>query len=251
MRVRVTVALAPALLGEPGGRVCVVVDVLRACSTMVTMFQRGVAEVVVAAGVEEARRLARELDAGWLLCGEAGGLPPPGFHYGNSPSQFSRLELGGRRVVFATSNGTRALAQVAAAPLVLAGALLNATAAARAALATAAPTQGVAIVCAGEEGGRAFALEDAIGAGAIVAAMAEQSELELSDGARAALALYQAHQGDLAAALALSEHGRQLARLGLAEDLAFCARRDLYPLVPRLERDRAGRLVLRAAVSTP
>jgi 2-phosphosulfolactate phosphatase len=154
------VAFLPSLLREPERYVCVVVDVLRASSSLVVLFERGVEEVLPAAGIPEARRLARQRPH-YILCGERGGLPPRGFQYGNSPAEFAQLDMAGRGVILCTTNGTKALARVKAAPLVLVGALLNASAAATAAVEAAAEQRlDVAIVCSGEEGGTAVALED-------------------------------------------------------------------------------------------
>jgi 2-phosphosulfolactate phosphatase len=246
---KLDVAFLPSLLREPERYVCVVVDVLRASSSLVVLLERGVEEVLLAASVPEARRLARERPH-YLLCGERGGLPPRGFQYGNSPVEFAGLDLTGQRAILCTSNGTRALARAATAPLVLTGALLNASAVARAA-AEAAAKRGldVAVVCSGDEGGTAFSLEDALGAGAIVDAILglgrEVPRLELSDAALAALTIYRAHQGQEQAALRASSHARDLEGLGLGEDLSFCARRDAFASVPYLLRDAEGRPVLR------
>jgi 2-phosphosulfolactate phosphatase len=247
--VKLGVAFLPSLFRKPDRYVGVVVDVLRASSSLVVLVDRGVEEVLLASTIGEARSLARARPE-HLLCGERGGLPPRGFQYGNSPAEFARLELDGRRAILCTSNGTRALTRAAAAPLVLAGALLNATAVGRAAAEAAdARALGVAVVCSGDEGGTAFSLEDALGAGAIVDAILGLGRgaprLELSDAALAALTLYRAHQGQEQAALRASRHARDLEALGLGEDLSFCARRDAFAAVPCLQRDDDGRLVLR------
>jgi 2-phosphosulfolactate phosphatase len=246
---KLDVAFLPSLFREAEPYVCVVVDVLRASSSLVVLVDRGVDEVLLASSIGEARRLARERPQ-YLLCGERGGLPPRGFQYGNSPVEFAALELAGRRAILCTSNGTRALARAAAAPLALVGALLNASAAGRAAAeAAAAQGLGVAVVCSGDEGGTAFSLEDALGAGAVVDAILglgrEAPRLELSDAALAALTLYRAHQGQEQAALRASSHARDLEALGFGEDLSFCARRDAFAAVPYLQRDDDGRPVLR------
>jgi 2-phosphosulfolactate phosphatase len=249
--VRLDVALVPALLADLSRRVCIVVDVLRASSTIVTMLERGVQEVLLAPTIAEARRLHQELP-GYLLCGEEGGLPPPGFDYGNSPSEFGALDLNGQRAILCTSNGTRAILAAAEAPLVLVGCLLNATAVASAARRAAAEQGlGIAVVCAGEEGGSAFAAEDALGAGAIVDAMVDADRrrptaLQLTDETWTALEYYRAQRGREETALQETAHGRDLLALGLGQDLAFCARRDGFAAVPRLQRGEEQRPVLRA-----
>jgi 2-phosphosulfolactate phosphatase len=249
--VKLEVALVPALLADLSGQVCIVVDVLRASSTIVTMLERGAQEVLLAPTIEEARGLHEELP-GYLLCGEEGGLPPPGFDYGNSPSELSALDLNGQQAILCTSNGTRAIVAAAGAPLVLVGCLLNATAVASAARREAAARGlAIAVVCAGEEGGSAFAAEDALGAGAIVDAIVDPGRrsptaLELTDETQAALEQYRAQRGREEAALQETAHGRDLLALGLGQDLAFCAQRDRFAATPRLERGEKGRLVLRA-----
>ena len=103
---RVDVALSPALLKGTDSSVCVVVDVLRASSSCVMMFEQGVEAVAIGANPEIAHAIRSQVLPEALLCGEVGGLPPEGFDYGNSPIEFSRLDLSGRQVVLATSNGT-------------------------------------------------------------------------------------------------------------------------------------------------
>lgn len=241
---KIDVAPLPSALLASIRDVCIVVDVLRATSVIGTLLARGASEVEVVAEVEEAH--ARRAD-GALICGERGGLPPPGFDYGNSPAEFSTLDLAGRRVVLCTSNGTKALLHVADAPAVFAGALLNSAAVVAAALRAArAGGHGLTVVCAGTNLGAAFSLEDFFCAGALVAAaLIDAPDAELGDGAQAALHAYTGFDRDARAAFAAAQHGRALAVLGLAADLAFCAQTDLYDLAPRAQR-RGGRLVLRA-----
>lgn len=234
---RLEVAFTPALLREPERKVCVVIDVLRMTSSAVAMFGRGLAELLVVAGVAQARRLAGPRRRA-LLCGEAGGLPPKGFDYGNSPSEFARLDLAGRRAILATTNGSPALVRAATAPAVLLGALLNATAVARAALAAAGEYE-IALVCAGNAG--RFALEDAFCAGAIAEAIIRQaSAVQPSGSALAARRLYRSYRGSARAAFWEAEVGRGLARLGFGDDLALCARHDRIAVVPGVASVRGG-----------
>ena len=238
----IEVALLPAQRHTLEGRVCIVVDLLRASSSIAAILSRGAREVVPAAGIEEARHLHKKHPA-YLLCGEQGGLPPAGFDFGNSPSEFARSDLAGRSIILATSNGTRILAQAAAASSVLVGTLLN-----RAAVAMAARGLGAAItiIAAGAYEGQVFALEDAIGAGAIVQRLLElEPAASLNDGARAALACFEAARGDLPAAIAACAHARDLAEIGLAEDISYCARLDALPVAPLLARNEAGLPALR------
>jgi 2-phosphosulfolactate phosphatase len=243
---QVEVTFVPRLASDVEAKVCIVIDALRATSTLVVLIERGVREVVVCGTLAEARRVARR--TGHLLCGEANSLPPPDFDYGNSPTEFATLDLGGRSAVLYTSNGTRALRRVAGAQAVLAGALLNCRAAAGAALAEAAdPDRGIAIVCAGRGHGRYFSLEDAYAAGALVDSLLSQARPaglrpRLWNDALAALRLYRSYRGRALTCFRQADHGRSLIDLGLGHDLAFCARTDVSTAVPRLRRGEDGLL---------
>ena len=251
---RVEVTFVPRLASDVEAKVCVVIDALRATSTLVVLIERGVREVVVCGTLAEARRVARR--TGYLLCGEVNSLPPPDFDYGNSPTEFAALDLSGRSAVLFTSNGTRALRQVADAQTVLAGALLNCRAAAGAALAEAAQTgsrlaagadRGIAIVCAGRGHGHYFSLEDTYAAGALVDSLLAQARAaglrpRLWNDALAALRLYRSYRGRALACFRQADHGRSLIDLGLGHDLEFCARTDVSTAVPRLRRGEDGLL---------
>jgi 2-phosphosulfolactate phosphatase len=135
----VDVVLAPAeLSGEQvigPGTVAIVVDVIRATTTLAVMGERGCAQVLVAGDIAVARAYAAEHRAeGYLLAGEVGGARPPGFDFGNSPVELAAADLTGRTLVFCTTNGTRALRACAGAGAILAGSLHNAEAISQAAL---------------------------------------------------------------------------------------------------------------------
>lgn len=243
---RIDVALLPSLIPDARSAF-VVVDVLRASTSIVTLLERGVPAVIPAAGVEEARAL-RERLPGHILCGEQGGLPPPGFDYGNSPVEFAAASLDRRPAILATANGTRILNDLADAPAVLVGALVNREAASRALLALAAEHGcDATIVCAASPGGRSIALEDALGAGAIAeAALRLDPSLQPTDAVIFARGAFLAARAGLPAALASARHGAELIAAGFSADVAFCARLDTSTTVPLLHRDGDGLLALRA-----
>ncbi len=244
---RLDVALLPDKALDLSRSVCVVVDVLRASSSIVTLLSRGVSPVVVAASIEDALELSGRLP-GYLLCGEKDGLPPPGFEYGNSPSEFSKLDLAGASAILATSNGTRILAALAEAPAVLVGCLLNRTAAARAALRIASERGlDIAIICSAAHGGSTFVLEDALGAAAIAdAALLLNASLEASDAARFARSAFTTAARDIAAAVTSAYHARELIEAGMGEDVAYCAQLDVSDVAPMIEQGDGGVLVLRS-----
>ena len=236
---RIDVALLPGQRFEPARCVCVVVDVLRASSSIVTLLERGCESVVAAASIEEARRLHQRLP-GHLLCGEKDGLPPPDFDYGNSPVEFSRADLAGKSAILATSNGTRILSALAAeSPAILVGCLLNRTAMARAA-AGIATERGldIAVVCSAAYGGSVFVLEDALGAGAIAAAaLALDPTLEAADAVRFAIDAFTVAANDIRAAVRSAYHAQELADVGLGADVAYCAQLDVSDTAPVVRRE--------------
>ena len=242
---RIDVALLPSLIRDTDS-VFVVVDILRASSSIVALLQRGVPAIVPAASVEQARGLRQRLPD-HLLCGEVNGLPPPGFHYGNSPAEFAALYVGVRPAILATSNGTRVLDQLSEAPAVLVRALLNAEALARPARALAREhSRNAMVVCAASPGGRSIALEDALGAGAITeAALRLDDSLQPTDAARFVRDAFLARRDDLAQALASARHGAELIEAGFEADVEYCAQLDVSSIVPVLHRDADGTLTLR------
>jgi 2-phosphosulfolactate phosphatase len=244
---RIDVVILHGQRFDASASVCVVVDVLRASSSIVTLLERGCEAVVAAADIEEARKLRRVLPA-YLLCGEASGLPPEGFDYGNSPVEFSRLELAGRSAILATSNGTRVLAALAAeSEAVLVGCLLNRAAVAQAAVAIAAKRGlDVTVVCSAAYGGSVFVLEDALGTGAIVdAALAVDPALVAGDAARFARDAFAMSQPHISEAVRSAYHAQELIDVGLGDDVAYCSQLDTSTVAPLLERSEGGMLMLR------
>src|SRR5205823_10380648 len=126
----------------------VVIDVLRATTTIVHALAAGAREVVPCLEVEDARRIAAELGKAAILGGERRGLPIPGFDVGNSPAEYTRQRVGGKTVVFTTTNGTRAMQRCKFASRVLLGAFVNFSAVCR----ELAVVDHVALVCAGTDG---------------------------------------------------------------------------------------------------
>ena len=223
----IDVALVPAEARSWPGRVCIVIDELRASSTIVTLLDLGCAELLLTRALEEARRLGRTKGA--ILAGERRGLTPRGFDYNNSPVELAAAGIRGRTVVLSTSNGTAVLARLGAMPAVLVGCFLNARACAQVAVDLAHRLDvGVGIICAGVLG--RFALDDAVAAGVITArlldALAERGSTgHLTDTATAVLRLQSAYP-DVEVALEELITGRLVHRIGAGGDVPFCARVD-------------------------
>ena len=203
------------------GTLCVVFDVLRATSSIITGLAHGAEEIRPVLSIEEALASRAEWpDA--ILGGERFGNRIDGFDLGNSPVEYRRPDL--RRIVTTTTNGTVALRACAAADQVLAGALLNMAAVADHVRRAAA--ERLVLVCAGTF--RELALEDVLAAGMLTA---EFPEAVKTDAAQVALATYTMSATDLPAALRQSKNGRKLAADGRGADVEFCAQVSRYPIV--------------------
>lgn len=226
---KIDVALNPAEIAllpqrDLSATTCVVFDVLRATSSMVTALAHGVGEIHPVCTIEEARALRGRMPAA-VLAGERHGDRIEGFDIGNSP--FEYRNLAGRTLISTTTNGTVALRAVEHAERVLVGAILNLGALADELRRTA--PERVLMVCAGtfEE----FALEDACAAGLLVAALASD---DLSDSARAALAVTKLYPEPLAALLA-ARNGRVLVGKGRGDEVEWCARISEFSIVGEMK----------------
>ncbi|NMB24085.1 MAG: 2-phosphosulfolactate phosphatase [Firmicutes bacterium] len=225
----VDVALLPGEMEfiQAEGTLAVIIDVLRASTTMVTALANGAAQVIPLKDIEKARaRHAQE--PGFLLGGERNANPPPGFDLGNSPREYTKEKVGGRGVIMTTTNGTAALeaAHKGGATTIIVGALTNRQAVVDFCQDHSEP---ILLVCAGCQG--RFSLEDALCAGAIIAGLG--SGLKRSDTAETCLALYETWgpQG-LAKQIFGSVHGQRLERIGYGEDIEWATRLDVSSLVP-------------------
>lgn len=201
--------------------ICIVFDVLRATSSMLTGLAHGVREIRPVVTIEEAIE-ARAQWPGAVLGGERFGDRIEGFDLGNSPLEYCQAGL--ERIVTTTTNGTVALRACAAAREVWAGALLNMRAL-EDRLRQSAPGR-VTLVCAGTF--RDLALEDVLAAGMVAAAF---PEAELTDAARTARAVFFEHRADLGAALREAKNGRALLAHGRGEDVAWCAQVSRFSVV--------------------
>jgi 2-phosphosulfolactate phosphatase len=209
-------------------RTAVVVDVIRATSSIVSAFEHGCTSILPAESADEARSLLQtHPDA--LLCGERKGKRIEGFRLGNSPREFTREAVAGKALILATSNGTRTLRAVSAGRAVAIGALMNRTAVAAWLRRRA---EDALLICSGYEG--IFSLEDAVCAGGIAEGAAEAG-MVLGDGAEACRILWRRYSGDLPGLLRQTAWGRHIVAIGLGPDLDACARLDTTRVVPVLE----------------
>lgn len=242
---RLDVALLPTCVpNDLRNEAMVVVDVLRASTTMIQAISAGARGVTPCLQVEQAFQF-RQLAADVLLGGERGGEPIDGFDLGNSPADYQPAAVEQRDLVFTSTNGTAAILACQTAAEVLIGALVNLSAVARAAQVF----ERVCVVCAGTEGQVSW--EDTLFAGAFVAKLQQVSNRpwKLSDSAQLAQTAWLPHvektTEELAVVLANGAGGRHLLRLGKQADIHWAANIDSSQVVPRLRdgviRDRVVR----------
>jgi 2-phosphosulfolactate phosphatase len=221
--------------------VCVVFDVLRATSSMVTALANGAEALFPVAEITEALEIKRRTPE-VLLAGERDGLRIEasltgsiGFDLGNSPREFRKHKVAGKRIAITTTNGTRALRSCAHAKTVLVGSFLNLKAT-REYLQKHEPLH-LLVICSGTF--EQVALEDVLGAGALCLEVCGGiSHSEYSDSARIAVGIYIDASPSLETVMALSRNGRRLlSRPELKDDVAYCAQRDLYNFVATMSKN--------------
>jgi len=213
----------------------VVVDVLRATTTIATVLAAGADSVQAFADIEALMAAS----AAWpedrrLRAGERGGAKVPGCDRGNSPLEYQAEGVTGRRLFLSTTNGTRALERVQKAPALVTAALVNRSRVVRYLRETTPET--VWIVGSGWQG--SYSLEDTVCAGAIVRSLLDEkagslAELAGNDEAIAALALFETWGDRLVELMELASHGQRLLGLGNRADLECCAALDTLDVLPK------------------
>ncbi|MBP6020014.1 MAG: 2-phosphosulfolactate phosphatase [Burkholderiaceae bacterium] len=214
------------------GKVAIVLDIIFATTTIVTALHQGARSVIPALDELQARQAAAGRDpASLVLAGEYHADTLSGFHPYN-PLAMQTSVIGGKDLIYSTTNGTVALCNAQACNQVYVGALLNAQALTRHVLQHY-PNETILLVCAGSRG--AFSLEDFFGAGYFVQQLLKQggdARITLSDPAIAALHLFE--RNSPLQTLLSSKVGQRLAGRGMLPDIHHCAQLDTHPIVPAL-----------------
>jgi 2-phosphosulfolactate phosphatase len=231
---RVDVFFAPSIIlpTDVNNRVVVVVDVLRASTSIATALANGARAVIPLASSEEVASRGKSLGRSAVrLAGERRMQRVPGCDLGNSPLEFTREAVEGKTVLMSTTNGTAAVLAVQGAKAVVIGSYVNFSAALGLLRRHLKAGHDVAIVCAGNE--RHFALEDSVCAGRFVRHLTvKNAKAEVNDAALAALVLNQKYGTNITRLLRASAHGKALVEAGFANDLAACAELNAYAVVP-------------------
>ena len=235
----VRVYLTPGEIADAAfrGKAVVVIDVLRANTSIAYARANGAEKLIPTASIEAATRLATSLDrATTLLCGEREGRPISGFDLGNSPLEFTSATVAGKTLIMTTTNGTETIARLDGAREIVVCSLVNVSAVAR----YLREESELSIACSGKLG--AFSLEDAVCAGSLIVRLRDLGvgPVAGNDAAVAAETLHAAHRADLGRCLRETSHGRFLQEIGYGDDLDVCARVDALTTVPVV---REGRIV--------
>ena len=213
------------------GRLVIIVDVLRASTTVATALGNGAKTVIPLEGPDEVISRSKEFARSQtLLAGEQKMHPISGFDLGNSPQAFTPEVVEGKTILLTTTNGTRALLGVQGARDIVVASYVNFTAVLAMMKVAASSNTDIAIICAGEEGG--FTLEDAACAGRYVRAIPKRAALAVNDAAAASVLIEKKYGDNIAKVFKESTHGQALQSAGFGDDLAAAAEVDSYPVVP-------------------
>ncbi len=223
---QVETVLSPSLFHQIESiedKIVVVIDVLRATSTITTIFENGASAVIPVK--EEVIAQAYQAN-GYLVGGERGGETIPGFDFGNSPFHYKREIVAGKEVVLTTTNGTKCIEMSASANTVLIGSFLNLQAVVDYLKAA---KRDVVLFCAGWKD--RVNLEDSLFAGAVASLIGDAN---FDDASLLVKAAYDQTKHDLFGTLKQSNHFQRLEKKGVIKDIEYCCQTNISKLVPKL-----------------
>lgn len=233
--IEVIPSAASALTVNFVNKLAIIIDVLRATSTMVTALANGCKAIVPVLTPEEAQEKCLQFP-GALLGGERQAQRLEGFDFGNSPFDYVPEKVGGKQIIMTTTNGTRAIMACKEAPYICMASFLNLHSIVQAVqhkFTENKELEGLVVLCAGTND--RFDLPDTLCAGMLVDALG--SECELNDFGIAARMLYKSNENCLVETILDSNHGQRLISLGFEEDVIYCATSNILPIVPVLIED--------------
>lgn len=213
---------------EMRGKTVIMIDVLRASSTIVTALAHSAKGVIPVADMGAGSKISQSMDTkNILLCGEKDGEKIEGYDLGNSPLEYTREVVQGKTIVLNTTNGTKALMRASLASEILVGSFLNMTTIAG----YLKDKENIALVCAGWRG--RLSLEDLLCAGNIIYELTGGELPETAfDGAKVAFGLYEKFGDDIEKAVQSSNHAHRLKDIVGTEDLSYCSRVNATDVLP-------------------
>lgn len=231
MKVKLYFTPTPLSEAKVRGKVAIIIDVLRASTSICTAIKNGCREIIPVAAVGDAAAMRANLDReSVLVCGEREGLKIEGFDLGNSPSEYGESVVHNKVLVFASTNGSRAILKCAPSLVTFVCGFVN--------LSAVIDTvrkydKDVAIVCAGKLGN--FSLEDTFCGGAVIDRLLQHSGYVISnDAAQVAHILYKNRDGSIETVVRQADHAKYLIGLGFGEDIVTASAVDTLSVVPVL-----------------
>jgi len=216
--------------------VCIVLDIFRATTSIVTAMNNGCASMIPVVSTEEASSVGQQTGAN-LFAGERQSIRIEGYQFGNSPLEFSQDKVQGHTIIMTTTNGTVAIKATEGSYRTLIGSFINARAVCQRAMQY---DKDILIVCAGTDG--YFSLEDALCAGLLVDRLSEKNDVQLTDSAHGAMLIYKGAKEELVATATQSRNGKRLVDLQRMEDIEYCFQIDLLDVVPEYKE---GRIIIK------
>ncbi len=222
-----------------GKKVVVIIDVLRATSTMTHALNNGALSIMSVEEIERAVDLKRD-DSSTLLCGERNGQKIDGFDKGNSPSEFNDIK--GFNLIFSSTSGSKNIEKAKNSKMMYLSSFLNAKAIANQLIEFHSEDE-IIIACSGKQGNSC--MEDTLCAGYIIDILRnnfkdnEESKLELDDASKISRGCYRYNEKYIFDQVGNSEHGRYLTELSMKKDIEFCCQKDIYENVPFFHKGKS------------
>ena len=210
----------------------VIIDVLRASSTIVTAFMSGAKAIIPVGDMGEASKIAQNVDSdNYLLCGEKDGERIEGYDLGNSPLEYTKEIVEGKNLIFNTTNGTKAIKKSLGSTKTYIASFLNVGAIVEE---LNKQKNDIVLVCAGWKGRLAF--EDMLLAGNIIYLMSDGNlPNDSRDGAKVAFGLYDKYGDDISTVIHQSNHAMRLKDIIGTSDIDYCCQVDITDMLPRLK----------------
>ncbi|MBM4174894.1 MAG: 2-phosphosulfolactate phosphatase [Ignavibacteria bacterium] len=205
---------------------CVVIDLLRATSTIITALNNGAREIIPIASVDEAIRISKNLDKNsYLLCGERQAKKIDGFDLGNSPLEYTEDKVKGKILILSTTNGTKVFNHLKNAKKVILASAFNISAVVDELMNS---KEDWTVICSGSE--NMFDASDALCAGLLIHRIRSSvsNKIELNDAASLSLLYFEKSSNEIEKTLSQTEHGRYLIENNFGDDIKFISQIDLF-----------------------
>lgn len=221
----IEVCLTPALWYQfdPKEKNVVVIDIIRATSTIAAALYYGVQKMIPVETVEEANTY---LEKGFIVAGERDGYKIPHFHHGNSPFEFMGEDVNGKTIIHTTTNGTRCVLMSKGAKNIVAGSFVNQDAIIDW---IRNENRDTILFCAGWKDH--YVMDDALFAGAVVRELADDFKI-IDDAALSAKLLYRHVRENMLRTIKQATHFKRLQRIGIENDIKFCMSNPQFDVVP-------------------